>query len=182
MTKKFVLIIAAFTITVPGFFLFSYWFLGIFSGMTTSAIRDFHLTFYAGRHYGDYNKTGEEVVKTRRLLLSHGLPCKPVLVYFDNAINVGKPYLKSAGGCENNSELPKKVLDLLAAAKIEKMTVDISTGYKLSTYAQTAVALRKSWTELARLSDAGVELTFPMVQLVHENGDNEFIIASKTKR
>lgn len=176
MNKKFMLVIAAFTLTVPGFFLFSYWYLGIFSSVEISEITDYNAVVYAGRHQGDYNKTGGEVVKTRKLVMANGLACEPVLVYFENAITVGKPNLHSAGGCVVNGALLPHVLQALRDQNREKISLKIHKGYRLKTYAQTAVALRKVWTELARLSDKGINLQFPLVQLVRENGDSEFLI------
>jgi hypothetical protein len=63
MNKKFILIMLAFTLTVPGFFIFSYWHLGIFADMTVTNLQEKHLTAIVRNHSGDYNKTGEEVVK-----------------------------------------------------------------------------------------------------------------------
>jgi hypothetical protein len=177
LNKKFILIIAAFTITVPGFFIFSYIYLGVFSGATRSEGQTFAATVYAGEHRGDYNKTGEQIVQTRRLLQSYALPCEPVLVYFENAITVGKPNLKSAGGCITEKNLPAHVVKDLAAQGKKPYEIKITPAYKFTIYAQTAIALRKIWTELARLTDAGRELQFPLVQIVRPNGDNDFFIA-----
>ncbi len=178
MNKKFILIIAAFTLTVPGFFIFSYWYLGIFSAVEITEVRDYTATVYAGRHQGDYNKTGGEVVKTKRLLESLFLACEPVLVYFENAITTAKPNLQSAGGCIVPAVVTPAVAKILKAQGREPIQIAIGEGYRLKTYAQTAVALRKIWTELARLSDKGVVLRFPLVQLIRENGDSEFLIAT----
>lgn len=177
MNKKFILIILVFTVTVPGFFLFSYWFLGVFSGVTQSDVKNFSTTFYGIEHQGDYNKTGEGVVKTMRLLESYAFPCAPILLYRDNAITVGKIYLKSVGGCITDNNLPAHVVKALNNAKMLRYDVRIETGYRFATYAQTAIALRKVWPEIARLTDKGDELKFPLVQLVKPTGDNEFLIA-----
>lgn len=181
MNKKFILIIAAFTITVPGFFLFSYWFLGIFSGMDIQPLKDFKLVVYASEHNGDYNKTGEKVVQTRKLLLSYAIPCKPVLVYYENAITTGKPYLRSLGGCSVSEILPAHVTAAMSKNGIQRYEFDIRNGYTLKTYAQTAIALRKVWNEIARLSDKGVDLKFPLLHMVHDDGTNEFVIAAGAK-
>ncbi|HNJ67477.1 MAG TPA: hypothetical protein PKW28_16400, partial [Turneriella sp.] len=45
--------------------------------------------------------------------------------------------------------------------------------------AQTAVGLRKVWTEIARLSEQGRQLQFPLVQRIREDGTNEFLIGEK---
>lgn len=176
MNKKFVLIIAAFTITVPGFFLFSYMFLGVFSGVERSDVKNFSIAVYAGDHSGDYNKTGEQVVKTQRLLASFASPCEPVLIYYDSAITTGKPYLKSAGGCIAEKNLPKHVIQALAEQQRRLIEIKIDSGYRFTVYAQTAIALRKIWTELARVTDSGKELKFPLVQIVRATGENEFYI------
>lgn len=178
MNKKFVLIIAAFTITVPGFFLFSYWFLGIFSSMEIQPLKDFKLVVYAGEHNGDYNKTGEKVVLTRKLLLSHSIECKPVLIYQENAITTGKPYLRSLGGCGTAQTPPAQVITEMSKTGIRRYEFDIRSGYRLKTYAQTAVALRKVWNEIARLTEKGVDLKFPLLHIVHDDGTNEFVIAA----
>ena len=181
MNKKFILIIAAFTITVPGFFLFSYWFLGIFSSMETRPLKDFKLVIYAAENNGDYNKTGEKVVLTRKLLLSYAIACKPVLVYQENAITTGKPYLRSLGGCSVSEALPVHVVTALSKAGMRRYEFAIPKGLTLTTYAQTAIALRKVWNELARLSEKGVELKFPLIHSVHDDGTNEFSIAVESK-
>lgn len=181
MNKKFILIIAAFTITVPGFFLFSYWFLGIFSSMEIQPVKDFKLVVYAAENAGDYNKTGEKVVQTRKLMMSYAIVCKPVLVYQDNAITTGKPYLRSLGGCSVSESLPAHVLAALSKAGMKRYEFDIQKGYTLKTYAQTAVALRKVWNEIARLSEKGVELKFPLLHMVHDDGTNEFVIDTAAK-
>jgi hypothetical protein len=180
MNKKFILVIVAFTLTVPGFFLFSYWYLGIFSSVDITEIDNFDAVIYAGRHQGDYNKTGGEVVKTRKIVMANGLVCEPVLVYFENAITTGKPNLHSAGGCRVNGAILPHVLQALRDQNREKIVLKVQKGYRLKTYAQTAVALRKVWTELARLSDKGINLKFPLVHLVRENGDSEFLIGIVT--
>jgi hypothetical protein len=41
------------------------------------------------------------------------------------------------------------------------------------------VGLRKVWTEIARLSEQGTELQFPLVQRIYEDGTNEFVIGVK---
>lgn len=178
MNKKFILIIAAFTITVPGFFIFSYIYLGVFSSAERSEGQTFAATVYAGEHRGDYNKTGESVVQTRRLLQSFALPCEPVLIYFENAITMGKPYLRSAGGCITEKNLPAHVLKALASEGKKPFVLNIGPAYKFTIYAQTAIALRKIWTELARITDTGRELKFPLVQIVRPNGDNDFFIGA----
>jgi len=177
LNKKFILIIAAFTITVPGFFLFSYLFLGVFSGVERSDLKNFSIAVYAGDHSGDYNKTGEQVVKTQRLLASFASPCEPVLIYYNSAITTGKPYLKSAGGCIAEKNLPKHVVQALTEQQRHLVEIKIDSGYKFTVYAQTAIALRKIWTELARVTDSGKELKFPLVQIVRATGENEFYIA-----
>lgn len=176
MNKKFILIITAFTLTVPGFFLFSYWHLGIFSSVAVNPLDGYSAVFYGGHHQGDYNKTGGEVVKTRRLLQSLATECQPVLVYFENAMTTGKPNLRSAGGCILQSQPAGQVLAALKKDGREPIQLEIKKGYRLTTYGQTAVALRKVWTELSRLVDKGKVLKFPLVQLVRENGDSEFLI------
>jgi hypothetical protein len=179
VNKKFIVIIAAFTITVPGFMLFSYWYLGIFSSMSASAVVKYSASAYVGLHNGDYNKTGEQVVKTSRILRSYAFNCKPILIYFENAISVGKPYLKSAGGCIVESAIPPHVVQALKKNGVEVQKFVIPVGQRLATYGQTAVGLRKVWTELARLTDRGVQLKFPLLQIIHENGENEFLIATE---
>lgn len=179
MNKKFILIITAFTLTVPGFFLFSYWHLGVFSGFEVAPLAPYKTVFYGGRHQGDYNKTGGEVVRTKRLLKELGAECTPVLVYFENAMTTGKPNLRSAGGCISDTNLSAGAKATLSKEGRETITLDIKKGYRLTTYAQTAIALRKVWTELARLVDKGVVLRFPLVQLVHENGNSEFLIGTE---
>lgn len=176
MNKKFLLIIVAFTLTVPGFFIFSYWHLGVFSSVDVAPLTAYQAVLFGGRHQGDYNKTGGEVVKTKKLLKSLGAECEPVLVYFENAMNTAKPNLRSAGGCIVGTKLPASVQSALKKDGREAITLDIKKGYRLTTYAQTAVALRKVWTELARLADKGNVLKFPLVQLVRENGNSEFLI------
>jgi len=176
MNKKFILIITAFTLTVPGFFIFSYWYLGIFSGVEVTGLGGYSAVVYGGQHQGDYNKTGGEVVKTRRLLQTLATECQPVLIYFENAMTTGKPNLRSAGGCILEAKPAAHVLAALKKDGREAINVEIKKGYRLTTYAQTAVALRKVWTELARLVDKGIVLRFPLVQLVRENGDSEFLI------
>lgn len=176
MNKKFLLIIVAFTLTVPGFFIFSYWHLGVFSSVDVAPLTPYSAVLYGGRHQGDYNKTGGEVVKTKQLLKRFGAECEPVLVYFENAMNTGKPNLRSAGGCIVGTNLPASVQAALKEEGRESITLDIKKGYRLTTYAQTAVALRKVWTELSRLVDKGNVLKFPLVQLVRENGNSEFLI------
>lgn len=181
MNKKFILIIVAFTVTVPGFFLFSYWFLGIFSSMEVTPLKNFKLDIYAAEHQGDYNKVGEKVVMTRKILMSYAIACKPVIVYHENAITTGKPYLRSLGGCSTAEIPPAHVVTAMLKAGIRRHEFNISSGYTLKTYAQTAVALRKVWNEIARLSEKGVDLKFPLLHLVHEDGTNEFAIASGAK-
>lgn len=178
MNKKFVLIIAAFTVTVPGFFLFSYLYLGVFSGVERSDKQNFSAVVYAGEHRGDYNKTGEQVVKTQRLLQSFAMPCEPVLIYFDSAITVGKPYLKSAGGCITEKNIPPHVLTALNRENRIPVKIHIEAGYKFSVYAQTAIALRKVWTEIARVTDSGKEVKYPLVQIVRESGQNDFFLGA----
>lgn len=175
--KKFWLVIAFFTLAVPGFMLFSYWYLGIFSPVQiTETSEKIELTLIGGRINGDYNKTGQEVVKTRHLLLEQGFPCDAVLVYFDNAINTGKAYLRSMGGCLLPNNLPPQLLQSFLQAGREKQSIVISDAIRLRTYAQTAVALRKAWRELARLAEQNRRLVFPLVQRIGEDGDSEFLI------
>ena len=181
MNKKFILIIAAFTITVPGFFLFSYWYLGIFSNFEIASAENFQVAFYGAEHSGDYNKTGEKVVQTKRLLKAHAVECLPVLVYRDNAITTGKPYLRSWGGCILSEKLPAYVVTDLAKNGMNRHEFSFARGYRLRTYAQTAVALRKAWTEIARLSEHGANLDFPLFHRVHEDGTSEFYIAVSGK-
>ncbi len=177
MNKKFLLIIVAFTLTVPGFFIFSYWHLGVFSSVEVAPLTgSYSAVLYGGRHQGDYNKTGGEVVKTKRLLINLGAECEPVLVYFENAMNTAKPNLRSAGGCIIATNAAPNLVAALKKEGREAITLDIKKGYRLTTYAQTAIALRKVWTELARLVDKGTVLRFPLVQLVRPNGDSEFLI------
>lgn len=176
MNKKFWLIITAFTISVPGFIVFSYWYLGIFSSITVVESTPQKFTVYAADHSGDYNKTGEHVVRTSRILASYAFSCKPILIYFDSVITTGKPYLRSAGGCVVDAMLPKHVVQELAQQKITARTLDFKKPYKLSMYGQTAVALRKVWVEIARLTDKHIELKFPLVQLVHATGENDFLV------
>lgn len=180
--RKFWLAIALFTLTVPGFILFSYWYLGIFSSMEISEISDQEFTIAGGEVVGDYNKTGAEVVKTRRLFLEAGRKCEPVLLYSNNAITTGKPYLRSVGGCVLSSALTADQQKLLGNEKIQIQQVKIARGLRLRTYGQTAVALRKSWTEIARLTEQGNELVFPLVQLVRDDGTNDLLIAVKRKK
>lgn len=178
MNRKFILIIAGFTITVPGFFLFSYWYLGIFSSIEGAPLQPFVARVYAAEHSGDYNKTGEKVVQTRRLLKSYALPCQPVLIYHDNAIVTGKAYLKSSGGCITDEKLPAHVEAALRQNGMNAVSLKIPSGYQFKTYAQTAVALRKVWPEIARLTDKGAVLKFPLVHLVRDDGTNEFLIGT----
>jgi hypothetical protein len=89
-------------------------------------------------------------------------------------MTTGKPNLRSAGGCILEAKPAEHVLAALKKDGREAISIEIKKGYRLKTYAQTAVALRKVWTELARLVDKGVVLRFPLVQLVRENGDSEF--------
>ncbi len=177
MNKKFILIIAVFTITVPGFFLFSYWFLGIFSSIEVSPLTDFHRTVFAAEHAGDYNKTGEKVVATRNFLLSYAIQCEPVLVYQQNAITTAKANLRSLGGCSTTEALPAHVAAAMPKAGITRHEFEIRRGYRFKTYAQTAIALRKAWNEVARLSEKGVALEFPLLHVVHADGMNEFAVA-----
>ena len=177
--KKFWLVIAVFTLTVPGFILFSYWYLGIFSAVRISPASALDLTVIGGQVTGDYNKTGAEVVKTRQLLEANGFTCDPVLVYYENAITTGKPYLRSAGGCILAKELPENLLKDLLRKGRQRHRVEFARSVRIETYAQTAVGLRKVWTEIARLSEQGRQLQFPLVQRIREDGTNEFLIGEK---
>jgi len=175
--KKFWLVITVFTISVPGFIIFSYWFLGIFSSITVSEVGAQKFTLWVGDHSGDYNKTGENVVKVSRIFASYALSCKPALIYFENAITTGKPYLKSAGGCiVGDEKLPAHVEKELLAMKSRKLTLEMQQAYKFTMYAQTAVALRKVWVEIARLTDKQREVKFPLIQIVQATGDNDFYL------
>lgn len=176
MNRKFILIMLVFTLTVPGFFIFSYWHLGIFSDMTVTELKGTRVAAIVRNRSGDYNKTGEEVVRVKRLLASYALPCEPVLIYFDSAITTGKPYLKSAGGCITEEKIPAHVQVELNKQDMRPIEVRIGAGYRLAMKAQTAVALRKVWTEIARITERGTELRYPLVQLVRESGLNEFYI------
>lgn len=169
----------AFTLTVPGFFIFSYWHLGIFADMAVADLGEAHISAVVRNHAGDYNKTGEEVVRVKRLLASYALPCEPILIYFDNAITTGKPYLKSAGGCITEQKIPAHVWAELRQQDMIAHETIIRAGFRFTMKAQVAVALRKVWTEIARITDRGTELRFPLVQIVRENGQNDFYI-SKT--
>lgn len=178
--KKFWLIIAFFTLTVPGFMLFSYWYLGIFSPVQVSdSAEKIELVLIGGRVNGDYNKTGQEVVKTRRLLLEQGFPCEPILVYFDNAITTGKAYLRSMGGCIMPPNLPPQLLQTLLQTGREKHSIIMPRAIRIRTYAQTAVALRKVWKEIARLSEQNRKLVFPLVQRIGDDGGNDFLIGTE---
>lgn len=177
--RRFWLTLAVFTLAAPGFILFSYWYLGIFSQVRITPASSLEWSILAGGVAGDYNKTGAEVVKTRRLLEANGFPCEPVLVYLENAITTGKPYLRSAGGCILPKDLPANLLaDFLRQGR-QKHIVRFARGVRIETYAQTAVGLRKVWTEIARLSEQGRQLQFPLVQRVREDGTNEFLIGEK---
>jgi hypothetical protein len=177
--KRFWLVIAIFTFTVPGFMLFSYWYLGIFSAVRISPAGALDLSVIGGQVAGDYNKTGAEVVKTRRLFEANGFGCEPVLVYFDNAITTGKPYLRSVGGCVLLSDLPENLLQELLKQGRQKYRVKFVRSVRIETYAQTAVGLRKVWTEIARFSEQGRQLKFPLVQRIRADGTNEFLIGEK---
>ncbi len=177
--KRFWLLIAVFTLTVPGFIFFSYWYLGIFSAVRISAAGAFALRVIGGEVAGDYNKTGAEVVKTRQILAANGFSCDPVLVYYENAITTGKPYLRSAGGCVVEKELPDNLLKDMLRQGRQEFRVEFARGVRIETYAQTAVGLRKVWTEIARLTEQGRQLTFPLVQRIREDGTNEFLIGEK---
>jgi hypothetical protein len=177
--KRFWLVIGVFTLTVPGFMIFSYWYLGIFSSVRLTPAREFEMTIIGGEVAGDYNKTGAEVVKTRRLLEDNGFSCEPALVYYENAITTGKPYLRSAGGCLLPKGLPEKLLKALLRDGREKRTVQFARGVRMEIYAQTAVGLRKVWTEIARLTEQGRQLQFPLVQRIRDDGTNEFLIGEK---
>jgi hypothetical protein len=176
LNKKFILIIAFFTITVPGFFIFSYWYLGIFGSFERSEVTGYHFIAHAAPHTGDYNKTGEQVVKLRRILLSYALPCEPVLIYYDNVAEKGKPYLRSAGGCISEDRIPPHVLKELAAVGSRAIAIRIDHGARFIIHAQTAVALRKIWPEIIRMADAGAGLKFPLVQRIYDDGRSEFVI------
>jgi hypothetical protein len=177
--KRFWLVIGIFTLTVPGFMIFSYWYLGIFSSVRLTPATEFEMTIIGGEVAGDYNKTGAEVVKTRRLLEANGFVCEPALVYYQNAITTGKPYLRSLGGCLLPKDVPARLLGELIRSGREKRTVEFSRSLRIKTYAQTAVGLRKVWTEIARLSEQGTKLQFPLVQRIYEDGTNEFVIGVK---
>ncbi|MFZ5630432.1 MAG: hypothetical protein ACOY5B_14975 [Spirochaetota bacterium] len=177
--KRFWFTIGIFTLTVPGFILFSYWYLGIFSPVRLSAASQHNLTVIGGEVSGDYNKTGAEVVKTRRLLEANGFACEPVLIYYENAITTGKPYLRSVGGCSLPTDLPARLSQELLRDGRQKRTVQFARGVRIETYAQTAVGLRKVWTEIARLSEQGRQLQFPLVQRIRDDGTNEFLIGEK---
>jgi len=176
LNKKFILIIAFFTITVPGFFIFSYWFLGIFGSFERSEVTGYRILAHAAAHTGDYNKTGEQVVKLRRIFLSYALPCEPVLIYYDSVAEKGKPYLRSAGGCISEDKIPPHVLKELEAAGSRAIEVRVDRGIRFTIRAQTAVALRKIWPEIIRMTDAGTALKFPLVQRIYDDGRSEFVI------
>lgn len=170
---------AVFTLLVPGFIIFSYWYLGIFSGVRIAPSGAIDVTLIGGEVMGDYNKTGAEVVKTRHLLEANGFACDPVLVYYENAITTGKLYLHSVGGCALAKDLPESLLKDLLRQGRQKHAVRFARGVRIETYAQTAVGLRKVWTEIARLTEQGRQLQFPLVQRIRADGTNEFLLGEK---
>ncbi|HRP69478.1 MAG TPA: hypothetical protein PLY93_08105 [Turneriella sp.] len=179
MNKKFILIMLFFTLTVVGFFIFSYLFLGVFSDFKRTQNVSFNAVVYAGVHEGDYNKTGKEVVETRNIFLANGLTCTPILVYYDDVQKVGKPYLKSLGGCSAEKEPPTEVIKILREKNKMRYTFSLKRADQFSIYGQTAVVLRKIWPELVHLSEKGAKFKFPVLQVVHDNGDSDFYVEAE---
>lgn len=174
---RFWLVIGFFTLTVPGFILYSYWHLGVFSSIAMKPVANQKFILIGGASQGDYNNTGAEVVKTRDFFNAASLHCRPALLYQDNPAKIVKPQLRSFGGCLVDENDAGAYLRQLKASGRLQATALFQDGMQISMYGQTAVALRRGIGEIERLTKEGRNPTYPLLQLVEDDGTNHFFIS-----
>lgn len=174
---RFWLVIGFFTLTVPGFIFYSYWHLGVFSSITLESVANQKFILLGGVSQGDYNNTGAEVVKTRDIFNAASLRCRPALLYKDNPAKIVKPQLRSVGGCLVDEKDASAYMRQLKASGRVQSTAVFQNGIQISMYGQTAVALRRGIGEVERLAKEGRNPTYPLLQLVDDDGTNHFFIS-----
>jgi hypothetical protein len=178
MNKKFLLIIVtAFTLTVPGFL---YFFILAFRCVQQrrrrtglSALQRRSST--AASHQGDYNKTGGEVVKTKQTAAkdSRQPNASRYSIYFENAMNTGKPNLRSAGGCIRRQRICPQSMCRRHLKEEGRESITHRYQKRLSAsplMRRQLLRSEKSGLNSRALSTKVIVLKFPLVQLVRENG------------
>ncbi|MCX7634019.1 MAG: hypothetical protein N2Z22_11875 [Turneriella sp.] len=168
--RRFWVIVLVFTISVPGFMVFSYWHLGVFSSVEMALAEEKSLMMLVKPTRGDASKAAAAASELNRLFHSMGKRCTPVLVYFDDPQKTIKANLRAAGGCIAQEKF------FIVDPAAEWQTITLRKHLVLTTYAQTAVALRKVWRKLYGLRTQ-YDWQLPLVQVVQADGTNEFRIA-----
>lgn len=162
---KFILLMLFFTITVPGFLVFSAWQMGLFKTPEPSLHNYAAQNFIGLPHRGEYQKAGEKISHLYRLFLEKKLACVTAAILHDDPEKVVKNMLRSSGGCIS-TEIPKDL-----QAPYERITIPAGEYLQVTMNAHPSVALRKGYGHLIKASrEKNLKVVFPIIQSNDEHG------------
>ena len=169
-----------FFILAPGFFIFSYWFLGFFNSIETYREKRNLITAIVKPHQGDYVKSGGPVMDMIMAFQKAELRCDPIIIYRDDPQTTIKGLLNSEGGCIlSEDQIPttfKAAFPKFAEEKIQIVTLAPEPALRLTIKGHPALALRKILAHVNELQANEKIQGFPIIQTVRADGRLDYWI------
>ena len=98
---------------VPGLFIFVFYYTGAFHTVYIRETKKQAINIIGYIYMGNYQKTGEAIIKAKNVLHKYGQPCVPVAVFYSDESKVITKLRKSIGGCVITNQVAlSKTLDI----------------------------------------------------------------------